>query len=69
MDRLELASLELGFQSPSGVLGVCGKSDDIESDMDYEFQSPSGVLGVCRRQRRVGWDGVWGSCFSPLPGF
>ena len=38
----------MGFQSPSGVLGVCRGRGLEELIPSVWFQSPSGVLGVCR---------------------
>ena len=58
------------FQSPSGVLGVCGpdRTEGMVSGSP-EFQSPSGVLGVCglNQLNQTGPSRTGG--FSPLPGF
>ena len=49
-----LTALVEGFQSPSGVLGVCrSKNQYLFALIKFKFQSPSGVLGVCREATTI----------------
>ena len=52
---VRVAHVSQGFQSPSGVLGVCRGVAKTRptSLMRTGFQSPSGVLGVCRVRRNA----------------
>jgi len=60
-----------GFQSPSGVLGVCRelKFSEAHDGLTIEFQSPSGVLGVCRTAESNGDKKVIGAVSVPFRGF